>query len=94
MAQTSPPRRNPATWVAVSILLIIGIVGTLWVPIYARSAPKLGAFPFFYWYQIAWIPLVAILSTAAYLLVRKPGRAGPPGGGAHRADPRGTDEPR
>jgi membrane protein implicated in regulation of membrane protease activity len=70
MAQTSPPRRNPATWVAVSILLIIGIVGTLWVPIYARSAPKLGAFPFFYWYQLIWVPVIAILSLLSYLLLR------------------------
>jgi hypothetical protein len=70
MAQTTPPRRNPATWVAVSILVIIGIVGTLWVPIYARSAPKLGDFPFFYWYQLIWVPVVAILSLLSYLLLR------------------------
>jgi threonine/homoserine/homoserine lactone efflux protein len=70
MAQTTPPRRNPATWVAVSILLIIAIVGTLWVPIYARSAPKWGDFPFFYWYQLIWVPGVAILSWLAYLLLR------------------------
>ena len=72
MAQTTPPRRNPATWVAVSILVIIGIVGTLWVPIYARSAPKLGDFPFFYWYQLIWLPVVAILSWLCYILLRAP----------------------
>jgi hypothetical protein len=61
------------------------------VPLYARTGPRLGAFPFFYWYQLAWIPLVAILGAVSYLLVRKPA---PPGRGAHRADPRGPDESR
>jgi len=53
------------------VLLLLGVVGTLIVPVYARTAPKWGPFPFFYWYQLAWIPLVAILSTVAYLLVRR-----------------------
>jgi hypothetical protein len=70
MAQTTPPGRNPAVWVAVSVLLIIGIAGTLWVPIYARTTPKLGDFPFFYWYQLIWVPVVAILSFLSYLLLR------------------------
>ena len=70
MAQTTPPGRNSAVWVAVSVLLIIGIAGTLWVPIYARTTPKLGDFPFFYWYQLIWVPVVAILSFLSYLLLR------------------------
>ncbi len=53
------------------MLLLLGVVGTLIVPVYARTSPKWGPFPFFYWYQLAWIPLVAILSTIAYLLVRR-----------------------
>jgi Protein of unknown function (DUF3311) len=70
MAQTTPPGRNPAVWVAVSILIIIGIGGTLWVPIYARTTPMWGDFPFFYWYQLIWVPVVAVLSGLAYLLLR------------------------
>jgi hypothetical protein len=53
------------------VLLVLGVVGTLIVPVYARTGPKWGPFPFFYWYQLAWIPLVAVLSTVAYLLVRR-----------------------
>jgi hypothetical protein len=70
MAQTTPHGRNPAVWVAVSVLIIIGIVGALWVPIYARSTPKLGDFPFFYWFQLIWVPVVAILCCLSYLLLR------------------------
>jgi hypothetical protein len=70
MAHQSSPRKHVAAWVFVSILLIIAVAGTLVVPIYARSTPKLGDFPFFYWYQLLWVPLVGILSWIAYLLVR------------------------
>lgn len=74
MTQPTRPGRSPVTWTVVGVLLAIGVAGTLIVPIYARSTPKAGAFPFFYWYQLLWIPLVAILSFACYLLVRRTGR--------------------
>ena len=40
------------------------------VPIYARSMPRLGAFPFFYWYQLVWVPVVAMLCWLCYILLR------------------------
>lgn len=77
MAQSTPPARSAVTWTVVAVLLLIGVAGTLVVPIYARSAPKLGAFPFFYWYQLIWVPVVAILSGICYLLLRTGPRPGP-----------------
>jgi hypothetical protein len=77
MAQSTRPGTSPATRVAVTILLLIGIVGAFWVPLYARSAPKLGDFPFFYWFQLIWMPVVAILVWISYLLLR----TRPAGGG-------------
>lgn len=62
---------SPAAKAVAGILLLIGVVATLIVPIYARTGPKLGGWPFFYWYQMIWIPLVAILATSAYLLLRQ-----------------------
>jgi hypothetical protein len=74
MAQPVPRRRSPVAMAVVTILIVVAIAGTLVVPIYARSAPKLGDFPFFYWYQLAWVPVVAILALLSYLLMRtKPG---------------------
>jgi hypothetical protein len=67
--QSQHPRRTGA-WVLVTILVIIAVAGTLVVPIYARSTPALGSFPFFYWYQLLWVPVVAILSWIGYLLTR------------------------
>jgi cytochrome bd-type quinol oxidase subunit 2 len=75
MGEPSPPRANPAAWVMATILLLICVGGSFWVPLYARSAPKLGDFPFFYWYQLIWVPVVAILSWICFLLVKDRRRA-------------------
>lgn len=74
MTQPTGRSTRPGTWIIVGVLLVIGVVGTLIVPIYARVTPKAGAFPFFYWYQLLWIPLVAILSWVCYLLVSRSSR--------------------
>lgn len=79
MAPPTPSGKSPATWGAVTVLLVVAILGTLWVPLYARSMPELGPFPFFYWYQLIWVPLTAAILWICYLLLRtKPTpRAGP-----------------
>ena len=89
MAPPSHRRRSPFTWVLAAILLLASLVGMLTVPIYARTSPKLGSFPFFYWYQLAWIPAVAVLTWLAYLLVGNGQRGRPTrdGGAAPRGDP-------
>ena len=76
MAQSTPPRVSPARWITVAILLLIAICGALFVPIYARATPMLGDFPFFYWYLLIWVPVVAVLCMISYLLLRKPGTGG------------------
>jgi hypothetical protein len=70
MAETTPPRSNRGNLILAGILLLIALVGALVVPIYARATPKLGDFPFFYWWQLIWVPVVAILAAISYLLVR------------------------
>ena len=81
-------RIRPATWAAVTVLLLASLVGMLWVPSYARITPTLGGFPFFYWYQLLWVPIVAILSWLAYLLIT-PRRAA---GGRHGDRDTGREE--
>jgi Protein of unknown function (DUF3311) len=70
MAQRRPARRRTGIWIVIAVLLAASLVGTLWVPFYNHTSPTLGGFPFFYWYQLMWVPIVAILSAAAYLLNR------------------------
>jgi hypothetical protein len=70
MAQPAPSGKSPVTWGVVTVLLTVAIIGALWVPVYARSAPKLGGFPFFYWYQLIWVPVTAALCWICHLLLR------------------------
>jgi hypothetical protein len=72
MSPSDTTRKSPVAWVVASILLLAAVVASFWVPFYARSMPKLGALPFFYWYQLILVPAIAIVSWIAYLLVRSP----------------------
>ena len=62
-----PPRRG--LLVAAGVLLAIPVLALLWVGSYARTTPKLGAFPFFIWYQFLWVFVTAGLTAVAYVLV-------------------------
>jgi len=61
-------RRHVGTWIVITVLLAAALIGTLWVPFYNHTTPTLWGFPYFYWYQLMWVPIVAILGAAAYLL--------------------------
>jgi hypothetical protein len=55
-------RREGAMW----ILLLLPFVGLLWVPFYNFAEPSLFGFPFFYWYQLAWVPITSLLIWLVY----------------------------
>jgi Protein of unknown function (DUF3311) len=74
MTHSGPSSTRTGAWILVTILLLVAVLGTLIVPIYARSAPKLGSFPFFYWYQLLWVPVVALLTTICYLITTRVAR--------------------
>lgn len=57
------PKRG-ASWLRV--LLIIPFVATLWVPFYNYPLPTLFGFPFFYWYQLVWVPIGSVLILIVY----------------------------
>lgn len=54
----------------VYTLLAIPFIGTLWVPLYDHVRPTLFGFPFFYWYQLAWVPVSVTLTAIVYLVRR------------------------
>ena len=70
MTRSRPARTNVGIWIVITVLFAAALIGTLWVPFYNHLAPVLGGFPLFYWYQLMWVPIVAIVSAAAYLLSR------------------------
>ena len=81
---------RPAPYVGAGILLAAAILFPLMPQLYAFDAPRLGGMPFFYWYQLLWVPISAILTGSAYWLVTKEDRRrraeararGPPQDGA------------
>ena len=54
----------------IHILLLIPYIAMLWVPSYNRAAPAIAGIPFFYWYQLAWIPLGSLLLFAVWWMAR------------------------
>jgi hypothetical protein len=75
-------------WTLIAVLLLAVLVGALWLPFYNRTTPTAGGWPFFYWYQLLWVPVVALVSWFAYLL-SKLAR----GGGTTAADPAAPGAP-
>jgi uncharacterized BrkB/YihY/UPF0761 family membrane protein len=72
-----PPTRAPGRtgpYLAVGVLLAIGIVFPLIVPIYAHADPPLIGLPFFYWYQMLWVLVEALLLWACFAIVRREDR--------------------
>jgi len=61
----SPVRKKKRAW---NWLLLLPAVGLLFPAIYNRGGPVLFGFPFFYWYQFAWIILTALISGVVYVL--------------------------
>lgn len=66
-----PIAAHPVTSVIVTVLVVGSIFFTLWVPIYGSVTPKVGSWPFFYFYLLAFMPVVAIALWIAMLLQRR-----------------------
>lgn len=49
------------------LLLLIPYAAMLWVPSYNRVEPTLAGIPFFYWYQLLWIVIGAVILLPAWL---------------------------
>ena len=49
----------------ILLLLLIPML-VLWVPFYNSIEPTLFGFPFFYWFQLAWIFVSMIITAVVY----------------------------
>ena len=69
---------NKPLMAAAVVLLLIPNVGLLWVGSYAREEPIVAGFPFFIWYQFAWVFLCSACTATALRLIRiaRPRRRG------------------
>jgi hypothetical protein len=55
----------------IFLVLLLPYAAMLWVPFYNRAAPEIAGIPFFYWYQLMWIPLGSLLLLLAYRLAAR-----------------------
>ncbi|MDP9882779.1 hypothetical protein J2W21_000258 [Sinomonas atrocyanea] len=96
---TRAPAR-PVPYAVAGVLLAAAIVLPLVPQMYSFDQPRLGGMPFFYWYQLLWVPISAALSGIAYWLVstedrrrREAARAGAPAPAGPGTGSPGTGSP-
>ena len=71
-APPSGGRHLPApSLLLVAALLAAPLVALLWVSSYAKEEPRLFGFPFFYWYQFAWVFITAATTSIAFRIVQR-----------------------
>ncbi len=50
----------------VNLLLLVPLLGTLIPVIYNTRDPELFSIPFFYWYQLGWVPISVVCTIIVY----------------------------
>jgi hypothetical protein len=75
----SPVAAHPVTSAIIAILILASIFFALYVPLYARATPKVGDFPFFYFYLLIYMPVLGVVMWIVITLQRRlsPGSPGP-----------------
>jgi hypothetical protein len=58
---SGPLAAHPVRAAVIAILLAALIACTLFVPIYDRTTPKVGDVPFFYFYLVAYFPVMTVV---------------------------------
>jgi hypothetical protein len=66
-AANAKPKQRRNRWV---LLLVLPYLGLCFPLLYARSTPALWGFPFFYWYQFAWVIAASALLAIVYLKLK------------------------
>jgi hypothetical protein len=56
-------KRKSSAW---NWLLLVPAIGLAFPAVYSQQGPELFGFPFFYWYQIAWVLISALITAVVY----------------------------
>jgi len=67
MTKDSRPRRSSRHWLW---LLLLPWIAMICVSSYNRIEPQLWGFPFFYWYQMLWVLVSAVITALVYFRTR------------------------
>jgi hypothetical protein len=84
--RTNPVAAHPVTSAVITILFAANIFFILYTPLYSSVTPKIGSWPFFYFYLLIFMPVTSLL---LWLITLAQKRLGPAGGrdGADGAGP-------
>jgi membrane protein implicated in regulation of membrane protease activity len=85
LPEVKPPVVTPVR-VVIALCLLAPFVAMLWVGSYAKTDPAFIGIPFFYWYQMMWVPLSTALTVIAYQLWKRDQRGRASAGGRASAE--------
>ena len=66
MSNTNNGSEKRSGWSWWYLLFLIQFVAVLWPPFYNKIEPAWIGLPFFYWYQLLWVIIGAILTAIVY----------------------------
>lgn len=61
--RTSKKKLHP-----IMLLLILPFIGLCWPAFYNSVDPEVAGIPFFYWYQLLWIVITAMILAVVYFV--------------------------
>ena len=62
----SGEQKRRGGWSWWYLLFLVEAAVALWPPLYNRVDPTLFGIPFFYWFQLAWVIVSAVLTAVVY----------------------------
>lgn len=74
MEMDGPPTKVRQKW--WYLLLLVPFVVLSAVPFFNRIEPRVWGIPFFWWFQLSWIPISAGLTAFVYLKTERNGTEG------------------
>jgi hypothetical protein len=63
--------RRRGAWRWWYLLFSVEFVAVLWPPFYNKADPSWIGIPFFYWYQMLWVVISAVITAFVYLVTRE-----------------------
>jgi len=63
-----PKKRDGWSW--WYLLFVVQFLIILWPPFYNRIEPTVLGIPFFYWFQLLWVIVSAVLTAVVYLATK------------------------
>jgi hypothetical protein len=65
---TSSQLSHKPKWSWWYLLFVIQLLAVVWPPFYNKIEPTFAGIPFFYWYQLLWVIIGAVLTAIVYFV--------------------------